>query len=104
MDIFDGSSGLWSTAAFLLPWDLVFGGYSPEFVATSLPIQGLAIIAGVYIDNDDYYHTAVISFDGNIRRWSITELNIPRSGLAATSLPNQGLAFFAGGLVHFKGL
>ena len=40
VDIFDGSSGRWSTAA------LSVARYSPS--ATSLPNQGLAIFAGGY--------------------------------------------------------
>ena len=67
MDIFDGSSGLWSTAVLRQPsggqW-----GRDPVFVATSLPIQGRAIIAGYYRDNTQQgdYHTVVNFFDGII--------------------------------------
>jgi hypothetical protein len=88
VDIFDGSSGRWSTAALLAA--------QSGLVATSLPMQGLALIAGRSVDRlqDD-----VNIYDGNTRRWSYGKLSVSRDfGFVATSLPNQGLAFFAGGV------
>ena len=106
VDIFDGSSGLWSTAVLSVRhkafWNLV---------ATSLPIQGLAIFASVSIDNPypgNYeYYSDVNIYNGITRIWSVAELSIPREDFAATSLfslPNQGLALFAGGLFLKQGL
>ena len=92
VDIFDGSSGLWSTAALLVPHGGFWG-----LVATSLPIQGLAIFASVSIDNDYMYYSDVNIFDGNGGRRSVAGLSVPRQDFAATSLPSQSLAFFAGG-------
>ncbi len=99
VDIFDGSSGLWSTAVLLVP----HAGFS-NLVATSLPIQGLAIFASVSMDKDYMYYCDVNIFDGNSGRWSVAGLSVPRENFAATSLPSQSLAFFAGGVTLNKGL
>ncbi len=80
VDIFDGSSGRWSTAV------LSVARSSPA--ATSLPNQGLAIFASSNV---------VDIFDGSSGRWSTAVLSVARSSPAAMSLPNQGLAIFAGG-------
>ena len=84
MDIFNASSGRWSTAVLSVArWGLT---------ATSLPNLGLAIFAGGY-----WFGNLVDIFNASSGLWSTASLSLARWGLAATSLPNQGLAIFAGG-------
>jgi hypothetical protein len=80
VDIFDGSSGRWSTANLSVA--------RSGLAATSLPNQGLAFFSSSSGSN------VVDIFDGRSARWSTAELSVP--SFAATSLPNQGLAIFVG--------
>jgi hypothetical protein len=84
VDIFNVTSGIWSTAQLS---EAKYG-----LAATSLPNVGLAIFAGGGSNVDIYNATS--------GRWSTAALStgsLLRSWLAATSLPNLGLAIFAGG-------
>ncbi len=126
VDIFNVTSGVWSTAA------LSEGrGY---LAATSLPNVGVAIFAGTCCHVDLSYSSRVVLFwlgnrmlewaeaglliacaslmpcaGGGIfsnavdifnaasGTWSTAALSVARPYLAATSLPNHGIAIFAGG-------
>ncbi len=86
VDIFDATTGIWSTANLSeARW---------FFAATSLPNQGLAIFAG---GSGGQYSKSVDIFNAITGIWSTAVLSEARYQLAATSLPNQGLAIFAGG-------
>jgi hypothetical protein len=88
VDIFDGGSGRWSTAALS-----VARGY---LAATSLPNQGVAIFAG-----GTGYVNAVDIFNVVSGTWRTAALSVHRYWLAATSLPDLGVAIFAGGTSTF---
>jgi predicted component of type VI protein secretion system len=83
VDIFNVTSGTWSTAA------LSVARY--YLAATSLPNVGVAIFAGGSVSS------AVDIFNVTSGLWSTAALSVARYYFAATSLPNVGVAIFAGG-------
>ena len=89
VDIYDATSGRWTTASL----SVARGGLA----ATSLPKQGFAMFAGG-ITGLGVYSNAVDIFDAKV--WTTAVLSKVRQNLDATSLPNQGLAIFAGGVVN----
>jgi hypothetical protein len=83
VDIFDATTGNWSTA--------VLSEARYFLTATSLPNRGLAIFAG------GGYSKVVDIFDATSGNWSTAVISEARYQFASASLPNQGLAIFAGG-------
>jgi hypothetical protein len=114
VDIFNVTSGAWSTAALSVA--------RSDLAATSLPNLGVAIFAGGYstcchveishlcvlllcwLGNGmlewaeiGFLFNAVDIFNVTSGAWSTAALSVARGYLAATSLPNLGVAIFAGG-------
>ncbi len=87
VDIFNVTSGAWSTAALSVA--------RMNLAATSLPNVGVAIFAGGAGSSGD--SNAVDIFNVTSGAWSTAALSVARHYLAATSLPNLGVAIFAGG-------
>jgi hypothetical protein len=90
VDIFNATSGKWSTASLSSPGEGI--------TATSLPIFGLAIFAGGFLTGGGYTLSAAVDiFHATTSLWSTAILSVGRGYLAATSLPDLGIAIFAGG-------
>jgi hypothetical protein len=88
VDIFNATSGSWSTAALSVP--------RFSLSATSLPNLGVAIFAGGSLSGSVDSNVVDI-FNVTSGAWSTAALSVARRNLAATSLPNLGVAIFAGG-------
>jgi hypothetical protein len=109
IDIYDGGSGLWTTA--------LLSSARYDLAATSLPGQSLALFAGGYdgsgkrgtrcsisISQPPFSRMRFADYSANIDifnaatgQWTVAYLSAARSQLAAASLPGQGLVMFAGG-------
>jgi hypothetical protein len=122
VDIFDASSGRWSTAALSVA--------RRDLAATSFPNLGVAVFAGglsmlLRVCSSDWFHlhrltiqnvfcflffynlmcgtaefgfsNAVDIYNAKSGSWSTAALSSARSLLSSATLPDLGVVFFAGG-------